>query len=33
MTATMPKVHWPTFAVVLVLVLALLGVYHLAHKH
>lgn len=32
-TPTMPKVHVPTVVTVLVIVLALLGVYHLAHKH
>ena len=29
----MSKIHWPTFAVVIVAVLALLGIYHLAHRH
>lgn len=29
----MPAVHWPTCVTVLVVVLAILGVYHLAHKH
>jgi hypothetical protein len=28
-----PQPHWPTLVIVLVVVLALLGVYHLAHKH
>lgn len=29
----MPNVHVPTLVVGLVVVLALLGIYHLAHKH
>lgn len=29
----MPQVHWPTFVVVIVVVLALIGIYHVAHKH
>lgn len=29
----MPNVHLPTLVVAVVIVLALLGIYHLAHKH
>lgn len=27
------SIHWPTFIIVLVVVLAVLGLYHIIHKH
>lgn len=29
----MPTVHWNTLIVAIVVVLAILGIYHLAHRH
>lgn len=29
----MKSVHWPTAAVLIVAFLAILGIYHLVHKH
>lgn len=29
----MPKLHMPTFVTLLVILVVVLGIYHLAHKH
>lgn len=29
----MPQMHWPTLILAIVIIFAVLGVYHVAHKH